>query len=329
MKRTGNITFGVVLLALGVILLLRNLGYLQLQWSDVFAYWYVFLILAGICLLIAGIAPNRISSGIAGVFIVLAIVGGATNGAHRTLNNHAFRWKHDWSDRDRDRSTRNFKRKQKDEAVVKPRAGRFEYDMEPAIREATFHFEGGAGEFQIAGTTGKLFEATSESTVIRYVSSIRHNKAESQATVNFHMEEGNIQLKNNQHVNRTAIQLNAAPVWTFDMAFGAGKGDFDLSALQVRRVELSTGAADIKLKLGANTDQTEVDIEAGAASVSLKVPASAGIEIRTSGILNSKEFRDFERISKNLYRSPGYDGTSKKITINYEAGLSSFEVERY
>jgi len=324
MKRTGNITWGGALLLLGILWLLRNLDVIDIRWADALGYWHVSLILAGVCLLISGLSPNRIISGLAGIFLALAIIGGVSKGIYREI--HPFfgedeSWFRGKTEGEKPEPLRKKERRLQEE--------NFGYELDSLVREATFNFSSGAGEFTLEGGTKKLFEAKSESALLEYVSNLRRNTSDRTATIDFNTKDGELNLRGKPGKHKVGIKLNENPVWDVSLKVGAGTGNLDLSRLLTRRIRLSTGAAEIKMKLGARAGLSEVNIEAGVASVKLRVPKEADVEIRTSGILNHKDFKSFEKIEKDLYQSPGFGSAGKKIVIHYEAGLSSFEVDRY
>src|SRR5690606_19303990 len=113
-------------------------------WSDLFNYWYAYLIIAGLLLLISGFSPgNRIAGSLAGIFITLAIVGGVTRGAHREFRNFSpFEWRQ-WRNGDHPREERESrkerKRRRSTDTAVK---GNYGYDMQPDLRSARLNFSG-------------------------------------------------------------------------------------------------------------------------------------------------------------------------------------------
>jgi hypothetical protein len=189
--------------------------------------------------------------------------------------------------------------------------------MEDFIEKATFNLEGGAGSFSVNGSTQKLYEANTKSTLIGFRSNTSINKLTNSATVNLKMEDGNVKIKDGKISNEAKIHLNERPIWQIDLGIGAGKGDFDFSSYKVEKLKVSTGVADMEIKLGDKITNT------------LKIPASSGCEIKIDGALNSKDLDGMNKVSDGLYRSPGYDQATNKITVDYEGGLTSFKIKRY
>ena len=201
--------------------------------------------------------------------------------------------------------------------------------MESNLQEATLNFEGGAGNFKLKGDTDKLFEAETRSSVGEFTANIRNNRNAQTAVIDFKMVNNHVELKNGNMKNEVEINLNENPTWNIDMGVGAGKANFDLSAYKIKSLKVSTGVADLDLRLGDKVPQADVKIESGVASVTLEIPKSVGYEVRLDGALNVKNMDDLEKINDNLYRSTDFETATRKVVIRYDAGLSKVKIRRY
>jgi hypothetical protein len=348
MKSSRSIFWGGALIIIGIFWLLRRLNIFFFHWDAVLPYWPVLLILAGVVLIIANrYAPAR---GLVGLLIVLAVFGGLVNRTDRAFDRHNDKWNFNWNDDDHDEFDENDENDSEDESesndkdedyeeeqsdrkeengYKKPVNNSYQYEMEDFIQKANFNLEGGAGSFTLKGNTDKLFKADTRSSVLGFVSNTSINKLANSATVNLKMEDGNVKLNQGELSNKAEIELNTRPIWTIDMGLGAGNGDFDLSNYKVETLKVSTGVADLDIRLGDKLDMANVKIESGVASIGLEIPKSVGCEIRIDGALNLTTFDDLEKINDKLYRSPGFDKSTKKIMINFDGGLSKVKVNRY
>jgi hypothetical protein len=108
---------------------------------------------------------------------------------------------------------------------------------------------------------------------------------------------------------------------------GAAESNLDLSELRVTDFELHTGASSTTVRLPKAAGQTNVKVEAGAASVKLYVPDGVAARIRSDMGLGSNDIdqRRFPR-SGNDYVSPDYDSAANKIDIKFEGGVGSLVV---
>ncbi|MCF2500852.1 LiaF transmembrane domain-containing protein [Dyadobacter chenhuakuii] len=348
MKNSRGIVWGGLLVIFGMLWLLRNMNLLNVNWDEILPYWPVLLIIAG-ALLIAKGNEDRGLGGLIGLLITLAVFGGIVNKTDKAFDRHADNWDWNWNDDDDD--DRNFgyndndhndhgndNHEDRDEDYEndrdnrdgkKPINGNYKYEMEDFIQKANFHLEGGAGSFTLNGNTQKLFEAKTKSTFVGFLSNTSINKLDNSATVNLKMEEGNVKIKEGEISNQANIHLNERPVWNIDLGIGAGKGDFDFSNYKVEKLKVSTGVADMDIKMGDKMTTSNIDIEAGVASVTLELPRSVGCEMRMDGALNAKNMDDLDKISNGLYRSPDFESASKKIIIHFEGGLTSVNIKRY
>lgn len=345
MKNSRGIVWGGLLIILGVIWLLRSMNLLNIDWDAVLPYWPVLLILAGAVLMAAG--RERGSGGVVALLITLAVFGGIVNKTHDAIDNHGDNWHFGWDDDDDDHEygyhhddnddDDDDEPEDKDSDYSKERwkeggspiNGAYKYEMEDFIQKASFNLEGGAGSFSLNGNTPMLFEAATQSTVVGFKSSTSVNKLNNSASVTLKMEDGHVKIKNGEISNQAKIQLNEKPVWNIDLGIGAGKGDFDFSNYKVEKLKVSTGVADMDIRLGDKMPTTNVDIEAGVASVTLEIPESVGCEMHMDGALNAKNMDGMSKIGDGYYRSSNFDTASKKVIVHYEGGLTSINIKRY
>ncbi len=331
-----------MLVILGVIWLLRSMNLLNIDWDLVLPYWPVLLIIAGAILMAAG--RERGSGGIVALLITLAVFGGVVNKTHQAFDDHGNNWNFGWDDDDDDNDHEygyhhddDDDDDEKDSDYQKehwkegdrPVNGTYNHEMEDFIQKANFNLEGGAGSFSLNGNTPKLFEAATQSTVVGFKSNTKVNKLNNSASVTLKMEDGNVKIKNGEMSNQAKIQLNEKPVWNIDLGIGAGKGDFDFSNYKVEKLKVSTGVADMDIRLGDKMPTSNVDIEAGVASVTLEIPESVGCEMRMDGALNAKNMDGLSKIGDGLYRTSNFDTATKKVIVHYEGGLTSINIKRY
>jgi hypothetical protein len=71
-----------------------------------------------------------------------------------------------------------------------------------------------------------------------------------------------------------------------------------------------------------------LDVEAGAASVNIRVPEGTAARIRAEQGVNSVKVDTtrFPRLDSGLYQSPNFDTAVDRAEINIESGLGSVTV---
>jgi hypothetical protein len=123
------------------------------------------------------------------------------------------------------------------------------------------------------------------------------------------------------------VRLSSDVPLELELDTGAGTIEADLSALRLGALHLKTGASSSKLVLPANAGYTRVEVEGGAASVSLRVPPGVAARILSQGGASSTKI-DLTRFPRtgNGYQSTDYEAAANKIDIQANMGAGSVEV---
>ncbi|NLE75415.1 MAG: hypothetical protein GX605_01520 [Chloroflexi bacterium] len=123
------------------------------------------------------------------------------------------------------------------------------------------------------------------------------------------------------------VQLNQNVPLSLEVETGASDVTLDLSALQVRELEISTGASAVEVTLPAAAGHTQVEMEGGAASFKLRVPEGVAARIRSTGGLSGTtvDTTRFPRLG-DIYQSPDYDTAIHRVDLKLETGVSSVDV---
>ena len=108
---------------------------------------------------------------------------------------------------------------------------------------------------------------------------------------------------------------------------GANRSVLDLRELQVRNLELHTGASETRVLLPRAAGMTLVRTEHGAASLTLEVPAGVAARIRTKIALGSTQVDEarFPRTASG-YESPDYGTAANRVDIDASGGVGSLRV---
>jgi hypothetical protein len=110
---------------------------------------------------------------------------------------------------------------------------------------------------------------------------------------------------------------------------GASESRIDLSELRVPYLKLETGASSTALTLPAQAGNTLAEINAGVASVDIRVPEGVAARIRIKEGLSARSINSarFPRLEGNLYQSPDYDQAANRVELNIEAGVGSISIQ--
>jgi hypothetical protein len=344
MKPRNGLFWGIFLLTLGILFLARRNDWLDVNWHTLVDFWPMLLILAGVNVILE--RRNNPAAFVTTVMLAVAVpvtLFGLFS-PNRDRSEYSFRWNQDENDDDANsdeeesdpddedtdgdyQSERNKRRLEGDEV----KTNTFAEPMQEDTREAVFKLAGGAGRFIISDPSSELIKVNTRNSIGNYSMSVERDPTTRIPTIELMPTKENqtIDLKDGNYENRVDVHLNTKPVWTMDVGLGAGQGELDLSAYAVKQLKVEGGAIDIDLKLGAKADQSDVKLDVGAASVTIRVPKEVGCKIKKDGALNLNKLDDFTDVGGGEYLSPGYDAAKKKMLIRFDGGISSFKVVRY
>jgi hypothetical protein len=309
-RRRGFSLFGLLLVALGVVLLLNTTGALPFSiWPELFSYWPVLLVLIGLKIILAPRAP-LISAGL----IVLAMVGTVT-AAYFSIPEHEY-----------------------DEP------GRVTY-VEPLADTEILHlgmgFVGGKVELMSdpggGSSSPRLFAADFNNHPARVIHdrigrSTRIYLSTDGPVVRFSNDDGYAQDSPgpDAYEREHGFYLGGLVDWRLmispDVAVeleinaGAADLDLDLQDLNVRRLIVGSGASDIRILLPATAGQTHVEIASGATDVEIVVPEGVAARIANEIFLSSTQI-DSARFphTDDGHQSPDYYYAENRVSIEIDA----------
>jgi hypothetical protein len=321
--KLDRIIWGILLLFIGGVLLLDNFNVIEFYWRNVWSFWPVFLIILGINILFNknnSQTGNIISLGILVVTLCFLFVKGQQKPTHKFWWGDGFRngsgihIDTDDDDNDNNYSQLNF--------------------VEPLLagdidKKTILNLSGGGTSFELKEATDSLISADVKKRNGQFM--LTKETSDSVNTLTFKMQDkrGGRGWSIGNGGNDVNLHLNVNPTWEMHVKMGAGQIDFDLANYKVRTFNFDGGAAELDIKLGDLLPITDVNVKTGVADVKINIPTGSGCRIKTKTGLSSRDFEGFTKLSDGVYETPNYNSSSKKIFINFDGGLSSFEVKRY
>lgn len=115
---------------------------------------------------------------------------------------------------------------------------------------------------------------------------------------------------------------------------GAVEGEADLRELAVQAIDANVGASDLRLRIGKKAPDVTVNVSGGATSVTIFVPADAGVRVDArSGLSNVGVPASFRRLSgvpgfgESTWTADGSGGPSIDVTM--QSGVANLTIETY
>lgn len=296
-----NLFWGIILILLGVLYLLKRFDIIWFNWKDILSLWPLLLVLWGISLLPLKSGYKLIASLLTILLMILLIY------------NNPGRWHSGWiwiGDYHKGPRTEVQKSESVDEWS--------EY--------ATLELNAAAGTYVISGTTDQLVDFTHKGDSGSYYMRTTTEDNTSHVFIGPESKVNRYHLYNSHEVD---IKLNADLVWDLDIDAGAADIDLDLTPYIIHKITIDGGATSMVIKVGDRSDQLSMDIETGVSSVVIKVPDEVACEVNTDSFLVSKDLPGFDKVSKRTYVTSNFSSAEKNVTIHFESGISSFRVLRY
>lgn len=312
-----NIFWGVLLVAIGGLFILDNMDLINFSFSALVGLWPLLLVVWGISIL----PMKPMYKTVGGLLIaVFALVYASTS--DKTF------W---WQDHIIDKFDKNVHMNygnDDDEFDEEETYYTFKFDEEEGsdITEAKLSMDVAAGKFRIdEATTEHIIDFGAYSNIGPYTSNMVMNG--NTAEINIDLEDGVI--KNGTNRNKASIKLNPKIDWDLNLNIGAADFKADLRDFKVSKVDIDGGASAIRVKVGDLQKETFIKIDAGAASIRIDIPQSAGCKVDSKSFLVDLELDNFQKNEEGDYVTSNYEESEQKITINIDAAISKLKVDRY
>lgn len=317
-----NVFWGLSLIIIGGLLVARNLGFVDFDWFNILRLWPLIFILWGLSVL-----PIREIIKIGALVILL---GGATwfvlEGPESNMHLNIFSHFDQNCGEDYDNSFSNGEKDGKKAAAFIKNEHNFTVPYADTIQNATLEMDAVAGSFSLSDTCSDLLTFSQTGTFRGFY---QYHVYRSNHDVTVNISERNEHIFYNNNHKRVVIRLSDKPVWDISLDAGASSVNYDLSKFKVRKVSLDGGAGSFKITLGDKYPDVKIDINAGASSLTMRVPENTGCDLEITAVLSGKHLPGFQKVSSGHYQTENYDTVKNKINLNVDAAVSSFRIIRY
>jgi len=309
-----NLFWALILIAIGLMFLFSNFGWLNFHWISIWRLWPLILIFWGISILPI---KDLFKFILVIAFIALSFIFFNQITEPRwcfTLHDHSWSWTDDdeWDQSDNGRTF-----SYSTQILTVP--------MDSVSHKARLKMDAAAGKFKVGGETSEMLAFRKEGDIGDY--SMTTGEENGKTTIH-------ITLEKNRKIRRVKknyvdIKLNREMVWDLDLDIGAAAVNMDLSDYRIDTAKIDAGAASLEIKFGALQPVTYMTYSAGAASLEVLVPKESACEIHTESVLVSNDFEGFVKQDDGVYQSENFAQGTNKIILKIESAVSSLKVERY
>lgn len=274
---------GIILIILGILFLLSNLGYISFDvLFGIFDLWPLLFVIAGINILFNKKPIVILITWI--IFFVILILYGIFYGSINT---------------DIDFSTHFTK-------PAETSYGKLNLDI-------------GAARVDIDSEKDNLLKVNARGIKLDYNDIYKNNNET--AIFNFANRSHNSIIFDTKG-NNYDFKLNEDVIWDLDLDLGAISGTLNLENIAAKSITLNMGAGNLNIVLGNKYDQSDIRIDSGASNINITVPKNAGIKIKSDSSLSKIDIDDLGLIkSGDYYISPNYEKEDVKLEFHISMGV--------
>lgn len=193
-------------------------------------------------------------------------------------------------------------------------------------QKAELIFNGGSGNYVFEQKdSAKLFEAWSINDKMGI--ELKTTKKDDQKTIIVNSKSFG---KSKNKTNTTYFTFHKNPIWDLEFNIGAANFTCDLSGYKLSKMNINSGAANLKLTLGEPLNGvTKIEIATAASKIYLKLPKDAACSYTQESILSSKKISGFDIQEGGVYKTSNFDEATNRYEIDLTGAANSFEVTRY
>ncbi len=123
------------------------------------------------------------------------------------------------------------------------------------------------------------------------------------------------------------VKLNHDVPLALDISSGASESNLDLSELNLKELQISTGASSTQVVLPVSAGYTRMKVGSGAAAVKIRVPEGvAGRFYIRHGVAGINVDGMRFPFTGNCYETPGFDTCPNRVEAEIETGVGSIEI---
>lgn len=291
-----SLFWGLLLVVIGGMILLSNLGVLQVNWMELWRLWPLLIIAAGFSVLATRHWFWKVLSVL---FVVIALMAVIAVGTGR-YEPGAGMWGH------------------QQQSV----------NLENGVTQTEVEIKTGASQLEVVSAdTDNVIDVSVEDSNSELTKSTR--TADGTQYVRIASENNHGWWMMAPSKSDWAVTLTERVPMKLQIKAGASSTNADLSKLNLTSLRLDAGASSTELKLGNKAPELKVDIDSGVSSIKIMVPKDSGVSLKFKGGLSSKDVADLKEQSEGEYRSDNYSTAASKVDLVVDAGLSSLEIVRY
>jgi hypothetical protein len=164
---------------------------------------------------------------------------------------------------------------------------------------------------------------------IRQITKMRHSHEEGEASLHVGLTEAvPLDLKLRLGAGQARLELGGLRLRTLVVNAGAAEADIAFGSANRETIEINGGAGSVELDFGDSVPE-DVSIVSNLAlgELQISLPRDVGITVRSKQTLSDFDAPGMTKVG-NAWFSENWTNASRKVTINTQAFLGTFRLER-
>ncbi len=193
-----------------------------------------------------------------------------------------------------------------------------------SVGSLALRLSGGAGTFRVSGGSTQLVEAHSGRADLRLR---RNERSGDRADIRIDQGASGGPRFGGRPAADVETKIASDVPTSLELNYGAGDFNIDLRELRITDVRLNVGASSLQLALPKPSGDVPVTVNAGASSVVIVVPDGVEARVSTTGAITSMR-SDNARLSAagGSAETAGFASARDRVTVRVTAGASSITV---
>lgn len=300
--KSPNLFGGLLLIFLGAIFLFNNFGLIGWDiWLTFFSFWPLFLIALGLRIMF----HNNLFVQIMAVLLILVVPLGYYLGYGPFNSFQGWRiptahyQNHHWS-----------------------------LEQEANLSNAKLNLEYGAGKLTVYATN-KLVDLQAGTSAGR--PDIQVNRRNDSADISIQQEFKRFPFFLKPHMGGWnedwSLGLSKDVVWDLEFQTGATKAELNLQDIKFSKLDLDTGAGDVRLVFGDMGTSASIDVDSGAGNITLVIPENVGVKAKINTGIGQKNLSDRAwQQQGDTYISENYNQAVTKIDLDLDHGAGNVNI---
>lgn len=182
------------------------------------------------------------------------------------------------------------------------------------------------GELTIQSMGGTLLQGDFEYNVPEWKPNMTYEVSGDKGVLRLTQPDGPTKLVNNAK-NTWDLRLGEDLPMDLEINLGAGKGEINLSRIDITSLRISTGAGDLDLDLrGAYNHDIDIIINHGVGEITLRLPTDLGVRVDINHGVGQINARGLEQ-NGSVYTNSLYGESASRLNIQIEAGAGDINLE--